>query len=429
MPRKFHLGWFHNFATDDWLAPNHDPNAAWNGKFFIEFAKTLEKAKFDFLFFADNVQVPDVYGGDYRRTLALGVSAPKHDPVPLVAALSTHTTHLGLVSTMTTSFYPPYLLARAAATIDHLSGGRFGWNIVTGGTDSAARNFGLEKMPDHDDRYADADEYTTLVRRLWSSSEPGACVRDREKHVYVDHSKVHEVNFRGERYASRGPLNTLPSPQGNPVIFQAGSSPAGRDFAAKHADAVLGIGGAPAKMKEFRDDIRQRAAAHGRSPDDVKALFGLGPIVGSTDEEARRKHHEWSDNDLYVEKVLESISLFSDIDLAQYDLDSPLPELSTEANTTALKHLAAGGKTLREMATNWGIDQSLVGNPSRVADTLQRLSEETGADGFMISVPKVYLNRSYINDIVDGLVPELQARGLVRDEYRHDHLRDNLFEY
>ncbi|MDM1898078.1 NtaA/DmoA family FMN-dependent monooxygenase [Mycobacteroides abscessus] len=429
MPRKFHLGWFHNFATDDWLTPNHDPGAPWNGKFFIEFAKTLEKAKFDFLFFADNTQVPDIYGGDYRRTLALGVSAPKHDPVPLVAALSTHTTHLGLVSTMTTSFYPPYLLARAAATIDHLSGGRFGWNIVTGGTDSAAKNFGLDKMPSHDDRYADADEYTSLVRSLWDSSEPEAYVRDREKLVYVDHSKVHEVNFRGERYASRGPLNTLPSPQGNPVLFQAGSSPAGRDFAAKHADGVLGIGGAPAKMKEFRDDIRQRAAGHGRNPDDVKALFGLGPIVGSTDEEARRKHHEWSHNDLYVEKVLESISLFSDIDLAQYDLDSPLPELSTEANTTALKHLAAGGRTLREMATNWGIDRSLVGNPSKVADALQRLSEATGADGFMISAPKVYIDRVYIDDIVEGLVPELQSRGLVRKEYRHEHLRDNLFEY
>lgn len=429
MAQKLHLGWFHNFSTDDWLAPKHSPQAPWDGKFFIELAKALEAAKFDFLFFADNTQVPDIYGGSYERTLALGVSAPKHDPVPLVAALATHTTHLGLVSTMTTTFYPPYLLARVAATIDHLAAGRFGWNIVTGGTASAAKNFGMDDMPAHDDRYAVADEYTTLVRSLWTSSDQDAYVRDTDKHVYVDHTKVHEVNFRGEHYASRGPLNTLPSPQGEPVLFQAGSSPAGRDFAAKHADAVLGLGGSPAKMKEFRDDLRNRAVGHGRSADSIKALFGVAPIVGSTDEEAQHKYQEWTHNDLYVEKVLESVSLFSDTDLAQYDLDSPLPALSTEANTTALAHFIAGGATVREMAANFGVNKNLVGNPATVADALQHLAEATGADGFMISTPKVYLDRGYIDDIVNGLTPELQARGLARDEYQNSRLRDNLFEY
>lgn len=429
MARKLHFGWFHNFSTDNWLAPDHSPEAPWDGKFFIKFAKALEAAKFDFLFFADNIQVPNIYGGTYERTLALGVSAPKHDPVPLVAALATHTTHLGLVSTMTTTFYPPYLLARVAATIDHLAGGRFGWNIVTGGTESAARTFGLHMMPSHDERYADADEYTTLVRQLWDSCEPGAYIRDKASGVYVDHTKVHEINFRGQRYTSRGPLNTLPSPQGHPVLFQAGSSPAGRDFAAKHADAVLGLGGGPTKMKEFREDIRRRTTQYGRAPHDVKAIFGLAPIVGSTDEEAQRKYEEWTHTDLYVEKVLESISLFSDIDLAQYDLDSPLPALSTEANTSALAHFLAGGTTLREMAVNFSVDKSLVGSPATVADALQRLAETTGADGFMLSTPKVYLDQGYIDDILSGLMPELQARGLARDEYQHNHLRDNLFEY
>ncbi|MGX1773780.1 NtaA/DmoA family FMN-dependent monooxygenase [Nocardia brasiliensis] len=429
MTQKFHLGWFANLTVDDWMAPDHAPEAPWDGKFYIELAKALEAAKFDFLFFADTVSVPAVYDGSYARTLAHGLNAPIHDPLPLVAAIGTHTSRLGLVSTLTTTYYPPYLLARATATLDHLTGGRLGWNIVTGGTDGAAENFGIE-LPAHDDRYRIADEYTTLVRELWNSWEPGSVALDRDKHVYADHNKVHRIDFQGEYYASKGLLTTVPSPQGGPVLFQAGGSPAGRDFAAKYAEAIFAHGSDTAKLAEYRDDVRARATAYGRDPDQVKVLFAVSPIVGSTDDEARRKRHEWTHNDLYIERKLETVGMYTGIDFTAYDLDAPLPErLPAHGSISSLEVFLAGGSTLREMAANYAFDDRLVGSPATVADQLERVMGETGGDGFIILSPKGYLDRGYVDDIVGGLVPELQARGLVRDEYQHEHLRDTLLEF
>jgi len=427
---KFHLAWFHNFVTDEWRGHDHDPAAPWDGRFYIELAKRIESEAFDFLFFEDTLMVSDAYGGTREQALAVGTVAPKHDPVPLVAAIASHTENLGLFATMSATFYPPYLLARLSATLDHIAGGRFGWNIVTSAEDLAAQNFGYDKIPAHDKRYEMADEYVDLVKQLWDSWEPDAYVADRERQMLVDHDKVHEIGFRGAFHSSRGPLNVVRSPQGNPVLGQAGASPRGRDFAAKHADLVLALGAEVVRMKDHRDDIRERATKFGRNPDDIKVMYLIAPIIAPTREEAIAKRQRWFSDDMRIRKNLEFISAITEIDFAQFDPDQPLPEgLRTEGEQTMLSHFTRNGGTLREMAIGNDDIGPFVGTPAEVADTMANQMAEVGGDGFLIVTPKVYLDHEYIDDILTMLVPELKARGLVRTQYAHTHLRDNLREF
>jgi FMN-dependent oxidoreductase (nitrilotriacetate monooxygenase family) len=284
MTKKFHLGWFMNFIPPEWNTDDASPDVQkWpNGRFYVDMARSMERARFDLIMIEDTVMVADAYGGTMEGALKHSSFAPKHDPLPLAVLIAANTSRIGVVATMSTTFYPPYLLARACSTIDSIAEGRFGWNIVSSAEDRAAQNFGLDALPEHDERYNVAEEYFAVVNQLWDSWEADAVVMDRDTHTYADYRKVHSIDFDGKYFKSRGPLNTVPSPQHRPTFLQAGASPRGRQFAAGAADTIIAVGTGTAGMKEYRDDIRARAEAGGRNPDDVKLLFVVSPTVAAT---------------------------------------------------------------------------------------------------------------------------------------------------
>jgi FMN-dependent oxidoreductase (nitrilotriacetate monooxygenase family) len=432
---RFHLAWFMNFTPDEWNEPfAADGGSPWEGDFYIDMARALERACFDYMIIEDTLMVSDAYGGTMEAYLKHALMAPKHDPSPLAAIMAAATSRLGVVATMSTTFYPPFMLARLCSTLDHIARGRFGWNIVTSGEDGSAKNFGMDKLTEHDLRYDIADEYVDLVCQLFESWEPGAVVVDRESSTYADHTKVHTIDFEGRWFKCRGPLNTVRSPQGRPAFIQAGGSPKGRQFAAKTADSIIATANGIEGMQEYRDDVRARAVAQGRKPDDVKVLFLISPVLGETDEEARAKQQRLSSSDTYIEQTLAGISSVTDIDFSQFDLDEPLPEITTNGEQGSLNKFAqrGSGKTLRQLVLDsGGVADSieLVGTPDTVAAKMGDIMAEVGGDGFLISSPRMRNSRRYINEITDGLVPALQRRGLVRTEYAYDHLRDTLLEF
>ncbi len=394
----------------------------------------MERACFDFMMIEDTVMVADAYGGTMEGSLKNAIFAPKQDPVPLAIQVACNTTNLGVVATMSTSFYPPYLLARLCSTADSIAQGRFGWNIVSSAEDRAAQNFGLEGLPEHDERYNVAEEYFDVVNQLWDSWEADAVVMDRETHTFADFNKVHTIDFDGKYFKSRGPLNTVPSPQHRPTFLQAGASPKGRQFAAGAADAIIAVGTGVEGMKEYRDDVRARAKASGRNPDDIKLFFVVSPTIAATEAEARAAHERFSSSDLFVEKALVAISSNTEIDFKQFDLDQPLPtDLTTNGERGSLEHFMRGDgtpgpKTLRQLAVaaaSFGME--FVGTPEQVADEMEAAINEIGGDGFLLW--RRGLTRSYIESVCDGLVPELQRRGLTRTEYTKSTLRETLREF
>lgn len=433
---RFHLAWFMNFTPDEWREPFGQGGNPWDGQFYIEMAQSLERACFDLIMIEDKLMVPETYGKSRDLSLKHAMMVPKADPAPLAVAMGMATRHLGVVATMSTMAYPPFMLARLSSTIDSLTKGRFGWNVVTSAEDLMAKNFGMEKLPPREDRYAMADEYMDVVGKLFDSWEPDAVVLDRENGIYADGSKVHTVDHKGRFYQVRGPLNTVPSPQRRPVYLQAGASPRGRDFAAQHADAIVSVANGVEGMKEFRADIRARAEKIGRNPDDIKVFFCITPSLGETEEEARKRYENVTLSDNFVTDVLISISAITEIDFAQYDLDKPLPEkLVTNGESGTLDKFQqwGSGKTLRQLAADGGgglvSSLELIGTPAQVAQKMGEAMAEVGGDGFLITTPVLRVSRRYITEIVDGLVPELQRRGLTRTEYKHQLLRDNLREF
>jgi FMN-dependent oxidoreductase (nitrilotriacetate monooxygenase family) len=438
MTKKFHLGWFMNFTPDDWDTGWASPDVAkWaNGRFYVDMARSMERACFDYIMIEDTVMVADAYGGTMEGSLKNAVFAPKQDPVPLAVLLAANTTKLGVVATMSTSFYPPYLLARLCSTVDSISEGRFGWNIVSSAEDRAAQNFGLDGLPEHDERYNVADEYFDVVNQLWDSWEPDAVVMDRETHTFADYTKVHTVDFDGKYFRSRGPLNTVPSPQHRPTFVQAGASPRGRAFAARAADSIIAIGNGVASMKAYRDDVRARMSAIGRDPDHCKVLFVVSPIVAPTEVEARAAAQRIVDHPSYIEQSLAGLSSNTEIDFKQFDLDEPLPEgLTTNGERGSLEWFmrgdgSPGPKTLRQLVMQRAArGLELVGTPKQVAARMGEVAEEIGGDGFLITRPGHYISRPYISSITDGLVPELQRLGLTRTEYTRPTLRETLREF
>lgn len=431
--RMMHLGWFANFTVGEWNGPFGNGGRPWDGRFYVEMAQALERACFDFLMFEDKLSIPADYAGSHDVYLkhALG-TAPKGDPVPLAAMIAGATSRLGLVATMSTLAYPPFLLARLASTIDSLSGGRFGWNIVTSAEDAAARNFGMDALPPREERYERAEEYMDLVLQLWRSWDPDAVVLDRASGTFADGSKVRPINFAGKYFRCDGPLNTVPSPQVVPTLVQAGGSPRGRRFAAQHADAVVAPTGSIPAMKAFRDDIRAHAAAAGRDPETVKILFLISPVLGATTEEAHRTYDALVTGDAFVERKLAAVSAITGIDFAQYPLDAPLPgKLVTNGEQGSLDAFQqhGSGKTLRELATgSAGIAQSLrfIGSPDDVAEMMGEVMAEIGGDGFLLTANSQSTNRRQMIEICDGLVPALQRRGLARTSYGEELLRDRL---
>ncbi|WDZ85071.1 NtaA/DmoA family FMN-dependent monooxygenase [Micromonospora cathayae] len=436
MPTKFHLASIFNFTPDDWQGPFGNGGSPWNGRFHVEVARAFERACFDFVIIEDKLMVPETYGGSSEAALRQGTIAPKHDPVPLAAAMGLATSHLGIVATLSTMAYPPFMTARLASTMDSLLEGRFGWNIVTSAEDLAARNFGLESLPPRDVRYEMADEYVDLVRELFGSWDEDAVVLDRENGVYVDASKVRPINFVGKYYQCRGPLNTVPSPQHRPAFVQAGASPRGRRFAARNADAIIAIANGVEGMRRFRDDVRAHAVAAGRDPDEIKVLFCVTPTLGETEREAIGRHQRMVSSPQFIRDLLIQTSSITEIDFARFDLDEPLPErLTTNGEQGSLDMFQqwGSGKTLRQLVMDsaGGLVSSLelIGTPDQVAERMGEAMEEVGGDGFVITTPSLRMNRRFAIDIADGLVPALQRRGLTRSAYTKPTLRQTLTEF
>ena len=429
----FHLGWFlgNSFGVHGW-------NQQWGGTggedwtqpdLHIELARALERACFDYLLLEDSLFVPDNYGDSMEFYLARALRAPKNDPLPLVPLLAQATTHLGLVPTISTSFYPPYLLARLIATLDLMSKGRVGCNFVTSTAERAAQNFGLNAHLEHDLRYEMADEFVDLVTQLWSSWDADAIVMDRNAGIFVDHTKVRAINFKGRFFSSRGPLNTARPPQGRPVLVQAGGSPQGQQFAAKHMDSVIAAVSTVGEMKMFRGDLRRRLAAEGRDPESCKLFFVISPTLGETNGEAQERfRRRQAQREAAPELTLAQMGSLTDIDFSTFDLDAPIGELSTNGQQGTLKRFLAQGRTLREIAGNYryGLEDIVVGTADHVAGVMAEMMEEVGGDGFMFSGP---VTRRFVAEVTDGVVPALQRRGLVRTAYEHQHFRDNLLAF
>jgi FMN-dependent oxidoreductase (nitrilotriacetate monooxygenase family) len=401
---------------------------------FTDMARSLERACFDYLLIEDSSYVGESYGGSTELYLKHGIAVPRQDPSVVASLMSQVTSRIGIVPTFGTYAYPPYLLARLVATLDQVSQGRIGWNAVTGSSDFAAMNFGLPGMPEHDLRYEMADEYMEVCRRLWASWEPGAIIADRHGGVLVDHTKVHAVNFEGKYFKTRGPLNSGPCPQGQPVIAQAGGSPRGRQFASRYADTIVAHTKGIAAMKAYRDDVRARMVAHGRDPDSCKVLFLVAPIIGETESEAQdRKLQRAARAAATIPERLAHLGKVTNIDFGRFDIDKPLPDdVSTNGHQQTLEEFRrkAAGRSIREtMADHNATELSveLVGTPDAMAARMGEVMEEVGGDGFLFSMPNV--SRRTLAEVEDGLVPALQARGLVRAAYTHAHFRDNLLEF
>jgi len=434
MPKRFHLGWFMNFALDGWNRPFAAGGKPWDGGFYVDMAKSMERACFDYIMLEDTLMISEAYLDSTEAYLKYGIMVPKGDPSPMAALIAASTTKLGVVATMSTLAYPPFMLARLCATLDNIAGGRFGWNIVTSGENLAAQNFGLDELPPRQSRYDMADEYVDLVKQLWASWDQDAVILDHETDTYADHRKIRPINFEGKFYKCRGPLNCVPPIQGRPAFVQAGGSPRGRQFAAETADSIIAPSSGVAGIKAYRDDVRARAVASGRDPDEIKVLFVIAPVLGETEEEAQAKFERISAGPSYIPKVLASISSITDIDFSKFDLDAELPMLTTNGEQGSLDAFAqwGSGKTLRQICmeqVSRGLD-GLVGTPEQVADRLGEIMEEVGGDGFLITRPfTTMISRQYIPIFCEGLVPALQRRGLTRTEYTKSTLRETLREF
>ena len=432
MPDRFHLAWFCNFSAGEWNHPYAPPTPPWDGKFYVEMAQAMERACFDYIMLEDTLMVSEAYRGTAEATLKHALQAPKHDPMPLAAMIAAGTSRMGVVATMSTMAYPPFMLARLCTTLDHIAGGRFGWNIVTSGEDAAAQNFGMDELPPREQRYEMADEYVELVCRLFGSWAPGAVVMDRATGTFADHTKVQPIHFEGKYFKCRGPLNTVPSPQGRPTFVQAGGSPRGREFAARTADSIIATANGYGGMKAYRDDVRTRAAAAGRDPDDIKVLFLIYPVIGETTEEAWAKHRRMVTAPAFVEAALAAIGTVTDIDFSQFDLDRELPPLTTNGEQGSLDKFAqwGSGKTLRQLAAErYDGGLQLVGTPDEVAERMGEAMAAIGGDGFLVSTPFQRASRRAVVEITEGLVPALQRRGLVRTRYEGTTLREVLREF
>ncbi len=430
----FHFGWFvgKGYSVHGWNQPWTGAIAAdWmEPDIYMDLARALERACFDCLIIEDGSFIADAYQDSPEWYLRNAFAVPKSDPMPLVPLLGYVTRHLGIVATVTTSFYPPYLAARLGATLDHLTHGRVGLNVVTAHNDRSAQNFGLDRHYEHDLRYEMADEWMEVVNRLWASWEPDAIVANPETGVFADYTKVHPIHFEGHFYKSRGPLNTAPGPQRRPVICQAGGSPAGRAFAAKHADLIIAKARTAAAAKSYRQDISRLMAPHGRAPGDCKVMFSTSVVIGDTLQEAREKRARAAAalaNTLDVK--LAGMSYLSGIDCSKFDLDAPLPELKINASRASFESYLSGdgSRTLREMLLDpgsGGLD--FIGTADSIAAEMQAVMEEVGGDGFLVQDP---LTRKAISEVTDGLAPALKRRGVTRSAYTHTLFRDNLLAF
>jgi len=411
--------------TAAWRYPGAFPDANFNIQHLVRFAQTLERGLFDAFFMADHLAVLNMPMAALKRS----ATVTSFDPPTLLPALAMVTRHLGLIATASTTFEEPYHVARRFASLDHLSGGRAGWNIVTTSNPDAALNFGLEEHVEHDERYRRGREFFDVVTGLWDSWADDAFIRDVERGIYFDPAKLHVLNHKGKYFSVRGPLNVARPIQGWPVIVQAGASEAGRQIAAETAEVIFASSRTLAEGREFYADVKGRMEKLGRARDHMKILPGALVVVGDTVEEARAKR-ETLDSLVHPDSGIASLSIALGHDASGFDLDGPLPEIpETNASQSGRERVIAvarrEGLTVRQLARRAGGygGLSMVGTPATIADTMQEWLESEASDGFNVMFP--YLPEG-LDDFVERVVPELQRRGIFRREYEGRTLRENL---
>lgn len=394
---------------------------------WVELAKLLERGRFDIIFFADVAGLYGDYRGGWRKYVESGLQVPANDPLVLVSALAAATEHLGIAVTSSVVQEHPFGFARRISTLDHLSQGRLAWNIVTSYLENAFRNFGHDGLTPHDERYVWAGEYLEVALKLWEGSwDDGALVQDRASGIHADHQRIHKINHKGDRYRVEGPHLVSPSPQRTPVLFQAGSSPVGREFAARNAEAVFIVAPTPEAAREQIDDTRRRAAPYGRRPEDLRFLPGLTFVVGSTEEEAKRKAAELDDVidwDGHIAHLSGSIG----VDFGDYDLDDPIGVITTEGVQGIIQSVRASvgdrEPVVRDLGRLLAGANRIVGTPEQIADALETW-QDAGIDG--VNVINVTRPGTYV-EFVEHVTPVLQQRGLQRREYEPGTLRRKLF--
>lgn len=407
-----------------WRHPGTPPHALMDLGFYTGLAQTAERGRFDFVFHSDGLGIND----EHPEILAHTVT-PRPEPLVLLAALAAATTRIGLIATVSTSYNEPYAAARKLATLDHLSQGRAGINVVTSTTWQEAANFGASAPMEHDARYRRAAEFVDVLRGLWDTWEDGAIHADQASGVFADPVRIHTLDHHGEHFNVRGPLNVPRPPQGHPVLVQAGVSPAGQDFAAAQADLMFTVNTALPEAIDRRTAMAQRVAQAGRPPGSVKILPGLMPVLGGTEAEARREYETLQS--LIPAPI--AIPYLSDVlghDLSPYPPDGPMPDLppgqGEQGRYRMVKGLAAEGLTLAAIAHRMLLGRghwTVVGTPDQVADEMERWLHAGACDGFNILAPH---HPGGLDAFVDGVVPILQRRGLLRRDYEGRTLRDHL---
>jgi FMN-dependent oxidoreductase (nitrilotriacetate monooxygenase family) len=390
-------------------------------------ARTLERGCFDAMFFADTPGGFDRYKDSLDDYVRYGVCWPCHDPMALAGVMLAETTHLGLAVTLSTSGTYPYATVRRLSTLDYLSGGRVGWNIVSGHLRGEHRALGVPQL-EHDQRYDHADEYMKICYALWNGIKPGAIKADRQRGLYADPEMVDVVDFAGEHFHCHAVPPTLPSAQGRPVLFQAGSSGRGQQFAMQHADIVFAIQPRLSEMTRFVKKLDDAAASAGRA-ETPKVVFGIQCILGGTEAEAKRKQAEMAER-IPIDAALSRMSGTLGIDFSKVDLDQSLAANDTQASRGMLQALANlagdGNATVRDAARAFGASTGMlqvVGTPEQVASELETLWRESGGHGFNITPAA---NVRSVEDFVDEVVPRLQAKGVFRREYESTTLSGNL---
>ncbi|MFF2483216.1 LLM class flavin-dependent oxidoreductase [Paenibacillus sp. NPDC058071] len=424
---QLHLGAFiyytghHHFG---WRHPASGAEDLFDIQFYKKLAQTAERGKFDMMFLADLLYVRGV------EQAASGML----EPVQLLAALSMVTEKLGLTATVSTTYNEPYNVARKFASLDHISGGRAGWNIVTSQLDAEAHNYGREKHPEHALRYEMAREFTETVTRLWDTWEDGALVIDREAGVFADDSKVRETEFRGHWYGTKGTLNVPRPPQGYPVLIQAGSSEPGQSFAAEFGEVIFTAQQSLEAAQSFYRSVKSRLAAFGRSPDSLKIMPGLSPVIAETEEEAQRKYRELQEL-IPPSMVVGALSGMLQFDLSGYPIDGQLPDIPDPVE--ASNGMKSRVQLVMDMARKDRLSilelgrrligarghMQFIGTYEQLADFIQHWFEEYGCDGFNIMPPVL---PGDLTEFVDHVIPILQQRGLFRKEYEGSTLREHL---
>ena len=410
-----------------WTHPRDTSSQYKTLEYWTELAQLLERGLFDGLFIADIVGVYDIYQDSVDVTLKESIQLPVNDPLLLVSAMAAVTRHLGFGLTANLTYEAPYLFARRLSTLDHLTRGRVGWNIVTGYLDSAAKAMGLTQQVEHDRRYDQADEYLEVLYKLWEGSwEDDAVVKDRERRIYAQPEKVHKVQHEGEFYRVQGYHLCEPSPQRTPLLFQAGSSARGLQFAGQHAECVFISGQNKQATRAQVDKVRDAARAAGRDPQAVKVFMGITVIVAATQAQAWAKHDEYLSY-ASAEAGVAHFAASTAIDFARYELDEPIQYVKGNAIESATKTLQNNDWTRRKLLDQHALGGryiTLVGDPEQVADELEAWIAETDLDGFNLT--RTVTPESYV-DFIDLVIPVLQARGSYKTAYAQGTLREKVF--